>query len=155
MSVLAFSAMAEQSKRESVEALLTLTNADAIVDSIYAQMDQMFAGMSTQLGIKPSEQSAFDRYMKKVVVAMREDMSWEKMKDPMIDIYLKHYTEQEIQDMLAFYQTATGQSMITKMPAVMSDSMAISQAMVKDFLPKITAMAQEFRKELEEARTKD
>jgi uncharacterized protein len=68
----------------------------------------------------------------------------------MIDIYLKHYSETEIQDMLAFYRTKTGQSMIIKMPAVMGESIILSQKMMKDFIPKIKAMAQDLQKERRE-----
>ena len=57
-------------------------------------------------------------------------MNWAKMKKPMIKIYLKHYSEKEIKDMVAFYKSDSGQSMIQKMPAVMGDSMLLSQEMM-------------------------
>jgi hypothetical protein len=57
--------------------------------------------------------------MSKAAAAMKGEMTWEKMKEPMIDVYLKHYTEIEINDMLAFYNTESGKSIIKKMPAVM------------------------------------
>lgn len=143
------SAPADASKRESVEALLELTQADAMMDNMYAQMDQMFVGMGQQLGIKPSEQPLFEEYMQNVVAAMREEMSWEKMEDPMIDIYLKHYTEEEIQDMLAFYRSDTGRSMVEKMPQVMNESMVVAQQMMRSFMPRIQELAMEFREKLE------
>ena len=39
-----------------------------------------------------------------------------------------------------------------KMPAVISDSIPISQDMMKDFIPKMLAMSQELRKEIDAAR---
>lgn len=151
MSVTAF---AQDSQRESVEELLRAANADSMVDNMYMQMNQVFEGMGEQLGIKEDEQPLFDQYMKNVFAAMREDMSWEKMEDPMIDLYLKHYTEKEIQDMLAFYKSETGRSMVNKMPAVMGDSMQLSQQMMQAFLPKMKLMAQEFQSELKAHRSR-
>ncbi len=150
--LLSFGVYAEESKRESVEELLRVTNMDSIVDSMYGQMTQMIEGMGKQLGVKPDEQPIFNAYMNKMFSAMREEMSWKKMKDPMIDIYLKHYTEKEIQDMLAFYESDTGRSMVSKTPAVMADSMQFSQSMVKSFLPTMQSITQEFKRDLEDHR---
>ena len=143
-----FSAVAEPGKRESIKELLELTNADAMIDTIYSQLDQMSAGMAQQLGITASEQKIFERYMGKVSTSMKEDMSWEKMEAPMIDIYLANYTEKELQDMLAFYRSDTGRSLIEKMPAVMGESMVLSQKMMEGFMPKIQQITKEMAEEL-------
>ncbi|GAA5526188.1 hypothetical protein Maes01_02783 [Microbulbifer aestuariivivens] len=143
---------AQDSKRESVQELLKATNVDSMVDTMYSQMGQAFAGIGQQLGIKAEDQPVFDAYMNKVFATMKEDMSWEKMEGPMIEIYLKHYTEKEIRDMLAFYQSESGRSMVEKMPAVMGDSMALSQQMVQSFLPKVQAMAEELKTDLQKHR---
>ncbi|MBU2885152.1 DUF2059 domain-containing protein [Gilvimarinus agarilyticus] len=147
--VVSVGAIAEESKRESVEELLRASNADALVDNIYVQFDQMLSGMKAQMGIKPSEEEIFDKHMQKIVDLMREEMSWAKLKEPMIDIYLEHYTEQEVQDMLAFYSSETGQSMVAKMPAVMNDSVQLSQGMMQSFMPKIQQLGQDLQTELE------
>lgn len=148
-----FSAYAESSKRESVEELMEITNVDALIDSMYSQMDQMLSGMGQQMGIKPSEQDMFDNFMKKVAASMKKEMSWEKMKDPMIDIYLKIYTEKEIQDILDFYRSETGRSLIKKMPQVMRESMVLSQQMMKGFMPKVKELSLELKEELEARRS--
>ncbi len=150
--LLPIGALAEESKRASVEELLVLTRADAIIDSIYSQMDQMMLGIAQQLGMQPSEQELFEKYTAKMTAVMKEEMSWEKMKGPIIDIYLKHYSEKEVQDMIAFYRSATGRSMVEKMPDVMKDSMFISQQMVQNFMPKMQEISLELRDEVAAAR---
>ena len=79
---------------------------------------------------------------------MKAEMTWEKMKQPMIDIYVKHFSEQEIKDMIAFYKTPSGQSMVKKLPAVMNDSMMMGQNMMKSFFPKMREMSKELQTEL-------
>ena len=144
---------ADESKRESVEKLLVLINADSMIDTVYSQMDQVMQRMGQQLGVKPSEQEIFDKFISKMVSMMKSEMNWAKMKEPMIKIYLKHYSEKEIQDMIAFYKSDSGQSMIRKLPAVMRDSMLLSQKMVKGFIPKLKKMSKELEEELAAART--
>ncbi|MCH1920905.1 DUF2059 domain-containing protein [Shewanella sp. A3A] len=147
--MLSVAAQAQEAKRADVEALLEASNMDAMIESIYAQTNKMFAGMGQQLGIKPDEQQMFDDYMNEVTSAMRKEVSWAKMKEPMVQIYLKHYSDKEIKDMLAFYQSATGQSMVKKMPAVTQDSMMLSQQMLQNFLPKIQVIAEDFNQKLQ------
>ncbi len=127
-------------------------NAESMIDNIYSQMDQVMQGMWQQLGVKPSEQEMFDKFMSKMVSIMKSEMNWAKMKEPMIKIYLKHYSEKEIKDMISFYKSDSGQSMIQKMPAVMGDSMLLSQEMMKDFIPKLQKMSKELEEELAAAR---
>lgn len=143
-----FSAFADEGKRADIKELMELTNVDAMLDAMYAQMDQMFVGVGQQLGVQASEQAIFDDYMKKIAAAMKQDMSWEKMEAPITEIYLKNYTGEEIKDLLVFYRSETGRSMIEKMPTVMGESMVISQELMQDFMPKITQLAREMGEDL-------
>jgi hypothetical protein len=92
--------------------------------------------------------------MSKVANAMKEDLSWEKMKEQVIDVYMKYYTEKEITDMLAFYDSESGKSIIEKMPKVTHESMLITQTLLKDFMPKIQVLSQELQAEIETERCK-
>ena len=140
--------------RKTVEKLLIVMNAEAVMDSMYSQIDQLFVGMAEQFGIKEAEQAIFDRYMSKVASAMKEEMSWEKMKGPIIDIYMKHYTQKELEDMLSFYSSQSGKSIIVKMPQVAQESMLITQMFMKDYMPKIKNLSEELHAELKEERCK-
>ena len=142
----------KESKRESVEELLNLVDAKSVINTVYSQMDQVFKGMGQQLGVKPSEQEVFDKFMSKVASMMKEEMNWDKMKDQMINIYLKHYSEKEIQDQITFYKSDSGQSMIKKQPAVLKDTMMFSQNLVKNFIPKLQKISQELEAELKASR---
>lgn len=145
---LSFSALAESSKRESVEELLKLTNAEALVSSIQGQIGNMLQGIPRQMNIKPDEQQIFDTYMQNSLDMMKQEVSWDKMKGTMVDIYLKHFSEQEIQDLLVFYRTKTGHAMIEKMPMIMADSMQFSQQMMQDLMPKMQSLSTQLAEDL-------
>lgn len=149
-----FLSASDESKRNDVEKLLSLMNASSIIDTMYSQVNQMIQSMGQQLGVQPSERETFDKYMSKMLAMMKEEMSWEKMKAPMIEIYITHYSEKEIRDMITFYETETGKSILKKMPAVMKDSMYISQSMMEEFIPKLQKVAQAFKEELKAERNK-
>ncbi|PRO71693.1 hypothetical protein C6Y40_20675 [Alteromonas alba] len=147
--------VADSGQRETVEALLIASGADSTLDAVYAQFDGMFANMAEQLKIEESERASFKKHMQEVNLMLRKEMNWDTLKAPMIDLYMAHYTENELQDMLAFYQSETGQSVVKKMPEVMAASMQITQQLMKDVYPKIMQMSKAYAEDLKKQRVAD
>lgn len=143
----------QQSKREMIEEMMLLMDVDAMVDTMYSQMDQMMQGMGREMGIKPEDQPLFDKYTAKMTAVMKAEVSWQKMKEPMIAVYQNYFTTQELADMLAFYKSASGQSMLKKMPEVMKASMVVSQDMMKSVIPQIQQLSQELAEEVKAQRS--
>jgi hypothetical protein len=142
----------QAARRKQVEVLLELMDADAMIDRVYTQTDQMLREMAAQMEIQPSEKAVFDDFASKIIATMKADLNWARMKEPMIDLYLKHYTDQEVKDITAFYKTPSGQSMLKKMPLVMQDSLRISQQMMKDTYPKIQDLMKDLEAEIDKGR---
>jgi uncharacterized protein len=57
--------------------------------------------------------------------------------DQIIPIYSKHFTNAEIEQLLAFYQTPLGQKVIAAMPQVMNESMLAGQQWGQSLRPEI------------------
>lgn len=60
-----------------------------------------------------------------------------------IQVYARHYTVAEIEQMAAFYATPVGQKVMRTMPQVMSESMSASQQIME---PRIGALMQDVMK---------
>jgi len=121
---------------------------------MYSQMDIMLQNMSKELGVKPSEKVIFDEYYSKMINVMREEMSWAKMKEPMINIYLNNFNEKEISDVIAFYKSDTGQAFITKTPKLTQESMQIGQNLTTAAIPRIREISKQLKQQLALARDK-
>jgi hypothetical protein len=80
----------------------------------------------------------------------QENFSWETMKPKLAKIYADNYTESELRDILAFYQTPTGQKTLAKMPSLMQQSMAMGmsgvQANMPEFQRRVASLIQEYQK---------
>lgn len=142
----------DTSSRESVEKLMELTEVSKMMEAMQHQVNNIFKGMSKQLGVSDEEKPKFDKYMAQVSELMAEYMKWSTFKEPMIDIYTKHFSEREVQGLIKFYQSEVGQSMTKKMPLVMQDSMLVSQELMKSLMPKIQSLAMQMKSEIEESR---
>ncbi|AJQ93193.1 DUF2059 domain-containing protein [Gynuella sunshinyii] len=148
-----FGAVAAGSSKEAkVTELMNLMDMDALIDNMYVQMEPMLKNVSKQLDIQPSEQPLFDQYYNDVLTIMKTDFSWEKMQPGFMDIYLREFSEQEIDDLLAFYSTETGQAVLKKMPEVMQASVQLSQTLMQSAMPKIQARVKQLSDELAASR---
>lgn len=140
------------SKHDNIIELLQLMDMDDMINSAYDQMEGMLKGSAEQMGVTPQEQPIFDRYYQEMVVVMKETMGWKKMEPLILDLYERNFTEKEIADMLVFYRTDTGQALLAKMPAIMQESMQMSQQLMMQSLPEIQSLSEQLMVELEEYR---
>lgn len=143
------------SKAEKVDALVEVMNLDEMLDSMNIQINNMIGSMHTQLEVSESERPLFEEYHQQVLAIMQAELSWEQFEPMMVNIYNKHFSEEEITAMLEFYRSETGQSILSKMPVVMQESMVTSQALAQRVMPKIQALTEEFHKNLKEHRKQE
>lgn len=156
IAVTAVSAHAEApAKSQHVEELLSITDASAMVDTMYNQLEVSLQDMASQMGISGSEQLVFDEYHAKMVQLMRTELNWEKIKDPIKAIYSEHFSDQQIKDMIAFYKTDTGKQTLEKMPVIVQESMAVSQEATAEIMPKMQEMVRQLAADIEQLRTKE
>lgn len=59
-----------------------------------------------------------------------------------VPIYDRHFTVSELNDMITFYQTPTGQKVISTMPAILPESIAAGQAWGQKITPMATRRLQ-------------
>lgn len=136
---------------ESVEELLLLMKVDENLAYTFAQLRpillEQFQAMMD--GDVTSEQvQIMEKYMGEMLDMMEEEMSWEKIKDDFIHVYMSVYTEEEIQELIKFYQTPVGQKTIEQTPVLMEQSMEISQKYLFATLPKLQSIAEKMEAEL-------
>jgi len=146
-----FVVQAEPASQKSVEALLTVTKVEAMMDSLYSGMDQTMRQSISQAtqgkSLSAEQQRALDAVPAKFVAVMREEMSWQKMKPLYVQIYRETFDQEEIDGMLAFYASPAGKAVITKMPVVMQKSLVLSQSLTQSTIPKMVAAMEEAMRE--------
>jgi uncharacterized protein len=69
------------------------------------------------------------------------------MLDDMVPVYQRHLTKQDVNAMLAFYNTPTGQKLLREQPAMMAEGMQAMQPrmqkMMSDLMDKVEQMVTE------------
>ena len=103
-----------RSKAERIQELMELTGAG---DRALQMMNAMIGRMKELVPDVPA--TWWDRFTAKVDIHELESL--------LVSVYDKHLTDEEIDAMLEFYRTPVGRSIISKMPAVMEESMAVGE----------------------------
>lgn len=131
----------------SIRELIEVTQARKILDGLNDQLDgasqasmqQALAGQQ----VSPEQQQVLNEMRTKMIRIITDSMQWDQMEPMFIDIYKQIFTQAEIDGMLAFYKTETGQALIAKMPLVMQYSMQVVQARAASIMPQVQQLQRE------------
>ena len=145
-------AMAAPASESSIKQLLTVTQAQKLIDGMRAQFDSLMnnAVQQSLKGKTPtaSQQQAIANMKDRMVALVQGEFAWEKLEPMYLRIYKESFTEEEVAGMLSFYKTPAGQAVIYKMPALMQKSMLEVQKMMFGFAPQIQKIQQDFVAEM-------
>jgi len=137
----------------SIREMLAVTEVRKLLDNVLPQYDALMKNaMNEALGGKLLDETGkkiADKMSAKLAKLMKEEMSWEKMEPIYLSIYMKSFTQEEVDGMLTFYKSPAGQAMIKKMPIVMQLSMQAMQQTMTPIMQKVQTMIQETVAEIE------
>ena len=85
----------------------------------------------------------FEDRMNKFLDAAWSQTYLDEIMEAMIPAYEKHFTKSDIDALISFYSSPTGQKMLHEMPAVMADSMQAAMPVIQKQVEKIQEQVQE------------
>jgi hypothetical protein len=111
--------------KEDVEAYLQAVHSHEMMLNMMDAMIKPMHQMSHQEYLKNQDKLPpdFEEHMNKIVDDMMKNMPLDEMMQAMVPSYQKHFTKGDIDAMLAFYSSPTGQKVLRELPAIMSESM--------------------------------
>jgi hypothetical protein len=137
---------------ESIKHLLAVTDSRKLADDMMVQMDGAMKNAMKQLpqgkAVTPEQQKTLDSMQSKMDALLKQELNWDSLEPLYIQIYRESFTQEEINGMLAFYETPVGQALIKKMPAVMQKSMTEMQKRMATLIPKFQKIQQDTLSEL-------
>lgn len=140
----------EASRRAAVEELLRSMRADEMMNNVIAKQKEAMAKMLPSLmpkDVPPSALGQAQEIQGKVMEVVYKQLTWESLKPDFIEIYSEVFTEREIKDLTAFYQTPLGQKLLEKMPEITGKSMGLMQKRMATIMPEMQKVIQESVKE--------
>jgi len=91
----------------------------------------------------PQQLAQAQEFQSKLMGLVKSRVSWEKMRPEFVRIYSETYSDDEINGMLAFFQSPAGRGFLGKSPVITQKVMAFSQSQLGDLMPEIQRMVKE------------
>jgi hypothetical protein len=115
------------SLRKAAEEALEVANTEK---NIATSIDRMLAMQSQQNPNLKAMEPVFREFFSKY-------MSWAVLKEDMVQLYAREFTEKELKEMTKFYQTPVGRKALEKMPILMQGGMEIGQRRMQEHMPEL------------------
>ena len=126
---------------DSLRQLFEATHVTRILDTYMSTIDSgMQAGMREALkGTTPNakQQEIIADMRAQIVKEFRATLSWPKLEPMYMDLYRRNFTQQQVNDTLAFYRSPSGRAVVDKMPAVMQQAGQAVQGMPPELLQHV------------------
>jgi hypothetical protein len=85
----------------------------------------------------------FEAQTNQRVDGMMKNMPWDEMMEAMVPAYQKHFTKGDIDALVAFYSSPTGQKMLREMPEIMADAMQAVMPIMRQHMDAVNKDLQE------------
>ena len=125
----------------SIKQLLDVTQTHKMLDSTIAQMNALMTRTMQQATqgqkITLLIQKDIDKRQSEMMATIREVLDWNKLEPMYVRIYQKSFTQQEVNGMIGFYKTSSGQALINKMPAVLQNTLNEMQQMMAPMMQRM------------------
>jgi hypothetical protein len=132
--------------RASVQELLRLTGSTAIGEQVSNQVFQSVVASMRQSNpdLPPRVAEIAQEVASETFGSLFADEK--RLLDLYVPIYQRHFSQQELDEIIRFYRTPVGQKAIRVMPAVFQESAGASQQWVREATPRFE---QELQRRLE------
>lgn len=128
-------------QKELIDQIVVLTHLD---DNVRTLLDAMLERMQKQMeGRSEEDKKDFARYRQLV----REKIDFrEWVRGVYEPLYAKYFTEQQLADLVAFYKTPTGQSLVKSLPEIEREAMQTAGDQIQEKFAALLQQVQDERK---------
>lgn len=137
-----------KSHAADAERFLLLARADKLAVPVYAQVQQMFAQRFVESNAPQSEKAVLETYQAQANAALEQAVGWDKLKPDMVKLYTSNFNEQEMQDLIRFYESPLGKKVLEKMPTLTAQSAQLTQGKLEAAVPKVNQLLAEMTSKL-------
>jgi uncharacterized protein len=114
----------EPASKEEIESYLEAVHSHEMMIKIMSAMSKPMHEMIHEQYLKDKDKLPldFEQHMNQQMDDMMKDMPVDEINQAMVPTYQKHFNKSDIDAMLAFYSSPTGQKILNEMPAIMAET---------------------------------
>lgn len=113
-----------------------LTMVDAMSKPLHQSMHEQFLKDKDKL---PPD---FETRMDKFIDDMMKQLPFDEIMQAEVPVYQKHFTKGDVDGLIAFYNSPTGQKMMKELPQIMAESMQSMMPIMQQYMQKVAQRTQ-------------
>ena len=137
-----------KSHAADAERFLLLARADKLAVPVYAQVQQMFAQRFAESNAPQTEKAVLETYQAQANTALEQAVGWDKLKPDMVKLYTSNFNEQEMKELIRFYESPLGKKVLEKVPTLTAQSAQLTQGKLEAAVPKVNQLLAEMTAKL-------
>lgn len=133
--------------KDDVEKYLQVMHSQEMMGRMVDAMAKPMHQMIHQEYVKDKDKlpADFEARMNKMMDESMKTFPWDEMIQSMVPVYQKHFTKSDIDALVTFYSTPTGQKLLQEMPAVTAEAM---QSMMPLLQKHVESMNEHMQQEI-------
>jgi uncharacterized protein len=137
----------EASRRAKAQEMMALLHTQQMVENIAASLKKQLPDAATSvIGANPTPEKKNDaaEFIKHADQAIDTELSWSVLQPAFTDIYVKNFTEEQLDGIIAFYKSPAGLAMLTIMPTVNTQVQQYGDQKIVELKPQIRKLYEAF-----------
>jgi hypothetical protein len=140
----------EVSHRKAAAKLLETTNVPEMLEQVKASVEATMAQQLKTLNLPEEGRAAAAKAQQEMMAWFCDLFSWKRTQDMYVEIYVETFTEDELNQLIAFNQSPLGQKVLKKMPEIMQRSITQTHQLLLETEPEIQRRLRRITQELEQ-----
>jgi uncharacterized protein len=141
----------DASHRAKAKEMIEILHMERMVSSLMDNaMKQTTSVTAQRYGgqMPPDVQVSLANFQKKLATLMEPQVGWTGVEPEFIRLYTETFTEEQLDQMLAFYRSPTGKALVEKQPMINEEAAKLLQARAATLQPQVRDMFNDFEKGL-------
>jgi len=122
--------------REDIEHYLNVVHSQQMIQQMLAAMTGPMHKMVHDQYLKNQDKlpADFEQREMGVLDEMFQNMPFNEMLQAMVPVYQRHFTKGDVDALIAFYSSPTGQKMLQELPSIMSEAMETMTPLMEKYM---------------------
>jgi hypothetical protein len=139
----------DASHRAKAQEMMAILHSQQMVENIAEGLKKQFPEAANDIiGANPSPEKkthAAD-FVKHADQMIDTQLSWTALQSAFTDIYVKNFTEEQLDAIIAFYKTPAGLALLTTMPTINNQVAEYGNQRITDLKPQLKQIYDDFKK---------
>jgi hypothetical protein len=131
--------------KEDIQRYLQIVHSKEMAEKMMDAMSKPLHQMVHEQYLKDKDKlpADFEARMNKRLDEYSKDLPWDEILDSMVPVYQKHLTKGDVDALVTFYSTPTGQKLMKEMPQILSESMQNMMPLMRRQIDTLNQRVQE------------